>query len=150
MLCMYDKIRMRWKCNGRNTVSGRWKMRYFSLTLRAAFELYISRPTFDFYYLVLTTSIFIAHITYCRPLRLAITTHGRSDVQSLDQQHASSTAAIVILAFLHLYTTSLTSKGRCNVSKRSFGPFLTVNFFCCMTSEVFGGSSRESACRHSS
>jgi hypothetical protein len=60
MLCMYDKIRMRWKCNGRNTVSGRLKMRYFSLTLRAAFELYIGRPTFDFYYLRLTTSIFIA------------------------------------------------------------------------------------------
>jgi hypothetical protein len=122
---MYDKIRMRWKCDGRNNVSGRLKMRYFSLTLRAAFELYISRPTFDFYYLRFTTSIFIAHITYCRPLRLAITTHGRIDVQSLDQQHASSKAAIVILAFLHLYTPSPTSKGRCNVSKRSFSPFLT-------------------------
>jgi hypothetical protein len=125
MLCICDKVRMRWKCNGRYTASERLKMRCSSLTLRTACGLYISRPTVDLYYPRLTTSIFIAHLTYCRPLQLAITTHGRSDVQSLDQQHASSTAAIVILAFLQLYTPSPTSKGRCNVSKRSFSPFLT-------------------------
>lgn len=92
-------------------------------------DLYISQLTVNSSYHRLTTSILAAHITYGRLSRLAITTHGRSDVQSLDQQHASFAAFIVILAFLHLYTSSPTSKGRCNVSRRSFGPFLTGSFF---------------------